>query len=138
MGEHGDSMVFVKSQSYIGERKIGEVLNAVDLAIAFKQTKHAASEIKKTQLATYYAVASCAVYIMEKILEDSTDVFPASTFIPEKIQKTLGCGEIFMSLPTKITQHGFSCDDSFFEIYEIQELKRSAAIIQQQQRQIRL
>ncbi len=109
IGEHGDSEVPVWSLANIaGMRLIDfcaanmagcdeELLNAI-----FKQTRDAAYEIIGLKGATYYAIASGLVRIVEAILRNQSTVMTVSSYI----QDYHGIHDVYLSLPTVIDAGG--------------------------------
>jgi malate/lactate dehydrogenase len=68
--------------------------------------KNSAEEIKRTQEATIYGVSYCAIHIFELLLSEKGQEKLVSVLIPEELQKELGAPGIFLSLYSRINQHG--------------------------------
>ncbi|NBT94916.1 MAG: hypothetical protein EBT47_07940 [Chloroflexi bacterium] len=85
IGEHGDSEVPVWSRATIGGMKLHEFGEAqgrshdqATLDGIFAQTRDAAQEIIKRKGATYYAVSSGMMRLLEAILRDEQTILPVS------------------------------------------------------------
>jgi L-lactate dehydrogenase len=109
IGEHGDSEVPVWSLAniagmrlpvYCEQHNLGCV--DADMDRIFEQTRDAAYHIIERKGATYYAVASGLVRIVEAILRDQSTVLSVSSFI----DNYLGISDVYLSLPTVISREG--------------------------------
>lgn len=102
IGEHGDSMVPVLSHSFVSGVPVLEKLPIPVIEDCIYECRHAAQRIKKTQGATYYAAAQCAVEIMNQIINPSDVIHTVSMShsINDKYR-------LFYSLPVKFTKRGY-------------------------------
>jgi L-lactate dehydrogenase len=124
LGEHGDSIVLMRSLSFIGKLPLENVIKDELVTHCINRMKNAATIIKETQGATYYAVAKCATSILNNILYFSNTRVPLSVLLPTQLQKRFKCPPLFMSIPTKLTKNGafpvldFKCSDE--ELLQLQ------------------
>lgn len=132
LGEHGDSLVWLKSTTKIGDRSPTEILSDTEMKQCLTDVKNAASKIKATQGATYYAVADCAIKLMNEVLNPLGDVFPASVLVPDGLKVILECKNMFLSLPVNMTREGVEVVDFVMNEAELNELKKSAQVLQSQ------
>lgn len=82
LGEHGKSMVPLFSQT-------GIVLDPSEQSMILEQTVNAALEVKEFQDATYTCVASCAVKLMEMIVQKTDDYLCFNTAIDDDLKEFL-------------------------------------------------
>jgi L-lactate dehydrogenase len=130
-GEHGASAVYIKSKSFVDQKWIGSQTDSPTEAIVLDQMYQSANVIKKTQGATYYAVASCAQIIMKALYLDSNIVIPASIITNDKTENILKCKSIAISLPCIINKSGAKWHGQLiFQQNEIELLQHSANIIE--------
>jgi len=109
IGEHGDSEVPVWSLANIAGMRLPVYCEQHDLGCRdadmqriFEQTRDAAYQIIERKGATYYAVASGIVRIVEAILRNQSTVLSVSSFI----QDYAGIRDVCLSLPTVISGAG--------------------------------
>lgn len=127
LGEHGDSIVLMKSMSMVGEKSLDSVLTEEKISHCFQNMKKSASVIKSTQGATYYAVAKCATMIMKRVLFPSQEILPISVLLTNHLQNVLECTPLFMSVPAVLTSQGaFPVSDFTCSSDELSALKFSA------------
>ena len=133
LGEHGRSMVLLTSNSFIHGNKICAVLSNQIIEKALTQTFETASEIEKTQGATYYAVAYCAIEIMNSLLSNSKRHIITSFLIPKEIQNLLNCSPVYMSIPTIIFKDTVTLNLNKFNPNneDVQALKKSAMVLEE-------
>ena len=129
LGEHGDSIAWIRSRSTINGKPLNEVIDDGIAEHCLQQVKQAASKIKETQGATYYAVSDCALRIMNEVLSPTGIVLPLSTLLPPLTQRLLKCQELFFSLPvsigeTEIRPTPFDCSTD-----ELEALRVSAKVL---------
>jgi L-lactate dehydrogenase len=120
LGEHGDSMVFVKAKTE----------NFEEWEDAKRKTLSAAKIIKKWQGATYYAVSTCAVEIFKSIHYNSTITTEASVKINAHWSNLLGLTDIYISLPVKINAREIEILSLQLSENEMAALKNSALLLQ--------
>lgn len=109
IGEHGDSEVPVWSHANIAGmrfpvfcQQMGKGCNEDELNRIFEQTRGAAYEIIDRKGATYYAVATGLIRIVEAILRDQNTVLSVSRLI----ENYYGINDVFLSLPSVIDRGG--------------------------------
>ena len=142
IGEHGDSEVPVWSLANIAGMRLtdfcaanqmgcdGEILN-----IIIEQTRQAAYEIIQRKGATFYAIASGLLRLVEAILRDQSTVLTVSSLI----QNQYGISGVCLSLPTIVDRGGIEKVISLnLNAEELAGLQRSAEILHQTIRQLRL
>ena len=135
IGEHGDSEVPVWSLANIAGMRLpvycssnGFQCGLDTLDEIFAQTRDAAYHIIERKGATYYAIATGLVRIVEAILRDQGSVLSVSSLQDD----TYGVGDVYFSLPTVLDAAGVNhvirldlAED------EIAGLQRSARILRQ-------
>lgn len=142
IGEHGDSEVPVWSLANIAGMELsvyceenGMGCNQEDMEQIFQQTRDAAYHIIERKGATYYAVATGLVRIVEAILRDQSTVLSVSSYI----QNYYGIGEVFLSLPTVINRAGVErVIQLSLSQTEIDGLKYSAGVLKSTIAQLKL
>ena len=109
IGEHGDSEVPVWSLANIAGMELSTFCQANGLECSpemmqeiFQQTRDAAYQIIERKGATFYAVASGLLRIVEAILRDQATVLSVSSYIED----FYGISGIYLSLPTVISRQG--------------------------------
>jgi L-lactate dehydrogenase len=133
IGEHGDSEVPVWSLANIAGMRfpvfceqMGVGCDKEHLNKIFEQTRDAAYQIIERKGATYYAVATGILRIVEAILRDQGTVLSVSSLIEDYYD----IGDVFLSLPTVIDGGGverilrLKLDD-----HEIEGLRKSANLL---------
>ncbi len=106
IGEHGASIVIADSLSNANGQSLLTHFSKEEIQSCLQRTIMSASEIKKTQGASIYGAADCAVYIMRQILNDTGVIHPVSVLLPDYLSEIMGCGELYMSVPSKIDANG--------------------------------
>ncbi|MBC7264943.1 MAG: L-lactate dehydrogenase [Chloroflexi bacterium] len=109
VGEHGDSEVPLWSLANIaGQRLVefcaicGTSYDAPAMEHIFTQTRDAAYEIIQRKGATYYAIASGLVRIVEAILRDQNTVLSVSSLLTDYH----GVSDVCLSVPTVVNRQG--------------------------------
>jgi L-lactate dehydrogenase len=142
IGEHGDSEVPVWSLANIAGMRLPvycaqNQMNCVDadLEKIFTQTRDAAYEIIQRKGATYYAIGSGLLRIVEAILRDQSTVLSVSSYI-ENYYKI---SDVYLSLPSVIDRGGL---ERVLHLdlapSEILGLQNSAAVLKQMIRELGL
>ncbi len=134
IGEHGDSEVPVWSHANIAGMRfpvfceqMGKGCDNEALNLIYEQTRDAAYQIIERKGATYYAVATGLIRIVEAILRDQATVLSVSSLI----ENYYDINDVFLSLPTVIDRGGverilrLKLDEK-----EITGLQNSAAVLQ--------
>lgn len=111
IGEHGDSQVPVWSLANIAGVKLddyghlnGGLLDERTKADISAQTRGAAYEIIKRKGATYYAIATGLVRIIEAIVRNENSVLTVSNIV----QGTYGLTNVSLSLPSIVNRKGIA------------------------------
>ncbi len=109
IGEHGDSEVPVWSLANIAGMRLPAYCNANGLGCEdpvleeiTRQTRDAAYQIIQRKGATYYAIASGLLRIVETILRNQSTVLTVSSLINDQY----GISDVCLSLPTIIDRGG--------------------------------
>lgn len=110
VGEHGDSEVPVWSRADIAGMRLEEFARARGIAFGekdreriFTQTRDAAYRIIERKGATYYAVATGLMRIVEAILRDQNSVLSVSSLMDRDCYH---CQDVCLSLPSIINKNG--------------------------------
>ncbi|MFB3813306.1 MAG: L-lactate dehydrogenase [Terriglobales bacterium] len=133
IGEHGDSEVPVWSLANIAGMRLPVYAAAAGIARdeaamdeVFRCTRDAAYEIIRRKGATYYAVATGLMRIVEAILRDQRTVLSVSSVIHDY----LGIDDVCLSLPTVVHRDGI---ERVLRLAlapgEADALRRSAAVL---------
>jgi L-lactate dehydrogenase len=111
IGEHGDSEVPVFSTATIAgislqdvAQQQGREYSQADMDKLFQQVRGAAYEIINRKGATYYAIASGLVRIVEAILRDQNTVFSVSN----RMTGQYGVNDTCLSLPMVVNRQGIT------------------------------
>lgn len=133
IGEHGDSQVPVWSLANVagvrldkfGKQK-GMLLNATQKEMIAQNTARAAYEIISRKGATYYAIASGLVRIIEAIVGDENCILTVSSMIHGKHSLS----DIFLSLPSIVNRQGIvESLELPLSNEELRNLKKSAGVL---------
>ncbi len=123
IGEHGDSMVFLKGQTNIKSKEWG---------VATKATKERGMEIIKRKSATYYAPASCVAKIVKAIVSDENAIMPVSV----ALEGEYGLRDVAMGVPAIIGKHGAKVLECELSEDEMTGLRESAKVIKKMLKEI--
>ena len=129
IGEHGSTAFLSNSLSSIDGQPIESILNNRQIADLEAQMKVAKDEIKATQSATIYGVGYCAMQIFYALMGDLELKVAASTAIPDFLRKDLGEADIYLSLYSRINEHGVQPIEHHYSKNEIRSLKKSRDLI---------
>lgn len=135
IGEHGDSEVPVWSLANIAGMRLPEYCAANNMGCSderlegiFKQTRDAAYEIISRKGATYYAIASGLIRIVEAILRDQATVLSVSTLIENYYE----INDVYLSLPSIVDIGGVERNIRLnLNEDEITGLKKSANVLKE-------
>ena len=112
IGEHGDSGVPVWSSATVGGMPLaafaenkGVALDAGVRDRLAKETRNAAYEIIRRKGATYFAIASGLVRLVEAIVRDQRTVLSVSTLV-RKQHGYDGISDLYLSLPCVVDRSG--------------------------------
>jgi L-lactate dehydrogenase len=133
IGEHGDSEVPVWSLANIAGVRLAELggegwpkFEPHAMEEIFHKTRDAAYHIIERKGATYYAVASGLLRIVEAIVRDQSTVLSASSLLTGQY----GLSDVCLSLPTVINRRGVARVLQLgLDAGELEKLTRSAEIL---------
>jgi len=133
IGEHGDSEVPVWSLANIAGVRLADLggegwpkYEPAAMEEIFRKTRDAAYHIIERKGATYYAVASGLLRIVEAIVRDQSTVLSASSLLSGQY----GLSNVCLSLPTVINRRGVARVLQLdLDAGELEKLTRSAAIL---------
>lgn len=142
IGEHGDSEVPVWSLANISGVRLEEYCLVCDRGCTqaereeiFPRVRRAGSEIIERKGASYYAIGLAATTIMESILRNQKTILPVSSLL----EGQYGLREVCLSLPSIVDRDGIAkiLELPLSEV-EIERLRRSAHILKEAARSLRL
>lgn len=114
VGEHGEDMVTHLSQGKINEKPVEHFLSTEEIEKLIQELKNSATTIRKTEEATKFGVAQCAVAIMKSFESETPQSHVLSLAMNDNWKKELGLKEdIFFSQPCSVSYRGVKIDDSF-------------------------
>lgn len=133
IGEHGDSEVPVWSLANIAGVRLAELsgegwpkYEAKVMEDIFRKTRDAAYQIIERKGATYYAVASGLLRIVEAIVRDQSTVLSTTSLLTGQY----GLSDVCLSLPTVINRRGVArVLELDLDVSEVEKLSQSAAIL---------
>jgi L-lactate dehydrogenase len=133
IGEHGDSEVPVWSLANIAGVRLADLsgegwpkYEAQAMEEIFRKTRDAAYHIIERKGATYYAVASGLLRIVEAIVRDQSTVLSTTSLLTGQY----GLSDVCLSLPTVINRRGVARVLQLgLDAAEVEKLARSAAML---------
>jgi L-lactate dehydrogenase len=133
IGEHGDSEVPVWSLANIAGVRLADLrgegwarYDKEAMEEIFRKTRDAAYQIIERKGATYYAVASGLLRIVEAIVRDQSTVLSATSLLTGQY----GLSDLCLSLPTVINRRGVSrVLELELSDNEREQLTRSASVL---------
>lgn len=107
MGEHGDSSFVPWEHSYVGCKKIKDILKdankpLADLDKIYLEVRDAAYEIIEKKKATYYGIGLGLTRIVKTILNDTNEILTVSSYLNGEY----GQKDIYIGVPTVINSEG--------------------------------
>lgn len=107
MGEHGDSSFVPWNHTYVGCKKIIDIMKdnyhpMEDLEKIHQGVVNAAYEIIEKKKATYYGIGMSLNRLVRAILDDENSVLTVSTYLEGKY----GQNDIFIGVPAVINENG--------------------------------
>lgn len=103
VGEHGEGMLPLFNLGQINGKNADLVLTAEDKINLTSVLKNSAKNIRRTENATKYGVAQCAVDIMECFESANISLRNVSMDLPQVFMKQIGIkNNIYISIPCKI------------------------------------
>ena len=128
LGEHGDSMVPVFSQTKVDGESIFEKTYLKKLDAIALNTVKAAAMIRKTQAGTWFGIAHCSYRVLQEIMNKTEKILPLSIQTDQYYKDLLEIdNQIYISLPAKLTEDGFIPHNQFkLNQAELEMLQKSA------------
>ncbi|MEM3383118.1 MAG: malate dehydrogenase [Nitrososphaerales archaeon] len=102
IGEHGDSMIILKSQSNVNGVPIKKLLNESQIASLIEKTKKSGAEVISLKGATTFGVAASTSSIVESIIKDKKKVHLVSFYLKGEY----GFNDICIGVPVIIGKNG--------------------------------
>lgn len=133
VGEHEKSMLPLFSVGKINKKNATDVISFSERKRVTIELRESAKSIRKTEEATKYGVAQCAVDLMECFEQDKEILRFVSYKIPERLFNALNLEyPIFLSLPYLINKNGLKPSSVYSEdLKEINSLRDSAKKIEE-------
>ncbi|MEQ8574182.1 hypothetical protein [Fulvivirga sp.] len=104
IGEHGENMTPVYSQTTVDSESIFDILGMKQIEELTTNLKNSARSIRSTESATKFGVAQCVVEIIKAFYSNQT-IVPLSIMINDAYKKLLGAySDNYISLPCKIVE----------------------------------
>lgn len=128
IGEHGTNMTPIWSQTTVTGDLISDIVSKKQLDDFTKELKNSATEIRKTEVATKYGVAQCAVAILSCYILPNKKTFAVS-FSASKIDQ-FNTGNFFISWPCKVGNSSISAEENVqLNELETEQLKKGIEAI---------
>ncbi len=107
LGTHGDFMVPVMSNSFIGNKPLEEVLSAKEIDEVIEETRLGGGSIVKLMgTSAYYAPAASVVLMLEAIINDRGRVLPCSAYLAGEVAKHYEAEDICIGVPVVLGKEG--------------------------------
>lgn len=104
IGEHGENMTPIYSQTLIDGEPIYDILGVKQIDELTSKLKNSARTIRATETATKFGVSQCTIEII-KAFYNNQSIMPLSIMINDAYKKLLGAfSDNFISLPCKIVE----------------------------------
>jgi len=127
-GAHGDAMVPLPAQSFVGGKRLTDLLPAQDVAALVERTTFGGAEVVallKTGSA-FYAPAISVVAMVEAILGDTGATLPSCVYLDGQY----GVNDVYMSVPATLGRTGvIAVPELDLSAEELAALQASAATI---------
>ncbi len=128
LGGHGDTMVPLLNNSYIGGKSLSESINKETLDQLVERTKNGGAEIVnylKTGSA-FYAPSASIVKMVDAISTNSKIILPTTAYL----QGEYGIKDLYFGVPAKLGSNGIEEIIEYdLSEYEREELKKSAEAV---------
>jgi malate/lactate dehydrogenase len=132
IGEHGQHMVPLFSQSKIEDKYVIDVANEKELKGIEEKLVKSAFEIRETEQATKYGIAQTCLELIQAFLSEKSIFIPVSIGIIEELQREFNCKlSIFISLDCEISQEGIKISSLKCSSTERLNLKLAATAIEE-------
>lgn len=132
IGEHGQHMVPLFSQSKIEDKYIVDISNDDELQAIEEKLVKSAFEIRETEQATKYGIAQTCLELIHAFLSEKPIFIPVSIGLTEALQSEFNCKlALFISLDCQITQTGVKILPLKCSIKERSNLQLAAKAIEE-------
>jgi len=116
LGEHGEELVPIFSQSFTHKKPIRKELNNAKIDYYLRLVHNSANLIRQTENATKYGVAECVMLILKGFLEHKLIQAPFSVLLNGFFkEQLLDFDETYISLPCEIKNGDLSIQNIVFE-----------------------
>ena len=102
IGEHGDSMVPLASQTKVKGKPLKELLSGLDMKKVAGQTRHAGMDVIDMKGSTFYAPSRAVSLMARAVIKDTRELMPASVYLEDYY----GVSGIFAGVPARIGRQG--------------------------------
>ncbi|MGQ9719187.1 MAG: malate dehydrogenase [Nitrososphaerales archaeon] len=102
IGEHGDSMVILKSQSKVNGIPIKRVLNASQMATVVEKTRGSGADVISLKGSTTFGVAAATSSIVESVIKDKKRIHLVSSYLNGEY----GASNLCIGVPAIIGRRG--------------------------------
>lgn len=127
IGEHGQHMVPVYSQTTVQGKQINDLCSMEELAIITNELIHSAFQIRETEKATKYGIAETSLFLMKAVISNSETITAASFGDLGNWKTHLNIPkDIFLSLPYKISAQ--QTNSVYFNLTEIEQKELQLAV----------
>ena len=130
LGSHGETMVPVPSQCFIGDTPLTEMLEAAEIEELVTRTRDGGAEIVgllKTGSA-YYAPSAAAAAMVTAVLNDSKEPLPICAWMTGQY----GISDVYLGVVGKIGAGGVAeIDELDLTDREINDLREAAAAVRE-------
>lgn len=132
IGEHGQHMVPLFSQSKIEDKYIVDISNDDELQAIEEKLVKSAFEIRETEQATKYGIAQTCLELIQAFLSEKPIFIPVSIGITEELRREFNCKlPLFIGLDCEISQKGIEISSLKCSSKEQLNLKLAANAIEE-------
>jgi len=104
IGEHGDTMVPLRSQSTVDGKPLTDMLDTEVIDKLVERTRQGGTEIVRLMGSAFYAPSRAVALMAESVLKDSGGIIPTSVYLDGEYGV---CG-IFVGVPAKLGTGGLA------------------------------
>jgi len=102
IGEHGETMFPIPRFSFVGYKRVSEILDSEKIKEAEEKTRKIAAEVIALKGATVFAPISCIATLVENIVKDKREILPVSAYL----QGEYGVKDVCIGVPAIIGRNG--------------------------------
>jgi len=102
LGEHGDTMVPLKSTAKIGLKRMLDVLTPGQIADVMERTNQAGAEVIRLKGATFFAPSRAISLMAESIIKNKRAVLPTSAYL----EGEYNVSGIYAGVPARLGKNG--------------------------------